>query len=93
MPDNDPRIVNRFEKNAATSFRDNAEGPPVEEKAVTERPNDTGPDGPGDNATLAGRKAKRDKADAKAVSSVKAEDKAVSSVKAEDKSLKSASKK
>lgn len=36
----DPRIVDRTERNAATSFRDHASGPPSEAPANNGRPND-----------------------------------------------------
>ena len=51
--DSNPRIADRTERNAATSFRDNAAGPPVEQAAVTGRPNDLA--GKVGNTTIADR--------------------------------------
>jgi hypothetical protein len=40
MADDGNRLVNRTERNEATSFRDHAGGPPSEAKANNGRPND-----------------------------------------------------
>ena len=70
-----PRIVDRTEHNTATSFRDNAGGEPVEQPAVTGRPNDL-VEGKVKNSSFADRAKARSKA-SKAVDSGDVEDKAV----------------
>ncbi len=82
----DPRIVSRPERNAATSFRDNGGGDPVEAEAFNARPNDlelVTPEPALRNSTLAERAARAKKADAKQVKDGDAEDKQVA--KAESK--------
>ena len=83
MSDASPRIVDRTERNAATSFRDNADGPPVEQQAVTGRPNDLVKDKVL-NTTFADRAQAR-KASTKAVSGGEAEDKAVKAARSRKK--------
>ena len=70
-----PRIVDRTERNTASSFRDNAGGDPVEQQAVTGRPNDL-VEGKVKNSSFADR-AKARGANKKAVDSGDVEDKAV----------------
>lgn len=56
----DPRIVTRPERNAATSFRDNAGGPPSKAETYQGRPQDLeqgGWQGVDGNSTFASRKA------------------------------------
>lgn len=75
----DPRIVDRTERNAVTSFRDHGGGDPVEQPSVTDRSNDLGRVEPKPalaNSTLAERASSRQK-DAKAVENGAAENKAV----------------
>lgn len=74
----DARIPDRTEHNAATSFRDNAGGPPTEQTAVTGRANDLVKDRVA-NTTFADRAKARPKT--KAVDGTEAEDKAVSSAR------------
>lgn len=74
--ENAPRITDRAERNAATSFRDNAGGPPTAQRAVTDRPNDLVKDKV--TNTTFGQRAKA-RGGAKSVDSADVEDKAVSS--------------
>lgn len=68
--DSSPRITDRAERNAATSFRDHGPEGTTEAVAVTGRPNDPVPP----NTTFADRAKERG---AKAVDSADVEDKAV----------------
>lgn len=72
-----PRITDRAERNAATSFRDHGGGPPVEQEAVTGRPNDLVA-GKVTNTSFADRAKARAKG-SKAVVAGDTEDKAVGS--------------
>lgn len=77
----DPRIVDRTERNAATSFRDNGGGEPSEAPANNGRPNDIkvlDHEWAVENSTFAGR-AKQAAKRAKQVAADEVEDKAVSS--------------
>ena len=71
------RIVTRTEHNEATSFRDHGGGDPVEQPAVTDRPNDLVA-GKVANTTFADRAKAQRRASTKAVASDETEDKAVS---------------
>jgi hypothetical protein len=67
----EPRIVSKTERNAATSQRDNASGPPKQVEAKQGRPNDYEikvHEWALENSTLAGRKKQAEKRQQKQVS-------------------------